>query len=321
MGVEVRVLLSLQVATLALWVAVASGKLCGDSVDGHNVPCACGDTVVSDVVLADDPVTQSVCPSDGLIVRAADAAHGVTIDLHGHTLRGSGSGTGVWILYGGPGGARLVSADAPALVEGFEDGVVAQGSDSVALIEGLRVRHSAHDGVRVRAENYRIHATDVETSGRDGFSLDGHGFEITATHAFNSGRFGYFVVGENGLIGVAGAGNRSEGSGHAGFRLSGNGHQLIECAASAAGDAGVQLNGMHYTVSGCVAERNLGDGMTGIGMDWHLSGNRAMDNGNNGLVVRGAGLADGGGNRGARNRGRHEQTPAQCEINGIACTQ
>ena len=44
-------------------------KLCGDDVGGRDIACDCGDTVVSSVVLRDDPVTTRECPSDGLIVR------------------------------------------------------------------------------------------------------------------------------------------------------------------------------------------------------------------------------------------------------------
>ena len=38
-------------------VSPAQAKLCGDDVQGQDVPCACGDTLVSGVVLSDDPVT------------------------------------------------------------------------------------------------------------------------------------------------------------------------------------------------------------------------------------------------------------------------
>ena len=51
---------------LVLWLAPigAHAKLCGDNVGGHDVPCACGDVVVSDLTLTDDPVARTVCPHD-----------------------------------------------------------------------------------------------------------------------------------------------------------------------------------------------------------------------------------------------------------------
>src|SRR5690349_7273720 len=131
--------------------ATALAKLCGDDVAGQDVPCACGDVVVSDVALGDDPVTQQPCPGDGLVVRAAAAGHGVTIDLRGRTLRGSGHGVGVWVLAGGPGGARVVSTGGPGTVDGFRDGVVANGNDTLALLDGIVATANGRDGVRVEA--------------------------------------------------------------------------------------------------------------------------------------------------------------------------
>src|SRR5262245_19343711 len=111
-----------------LWLPTPAGaKLCGDDVTGHDVPCACGDVVTSDVVLgAGDPVTQDTCPSDGLTVRARGTARTLTVDLAGQHLRGAGHGAGLLVVYGGPGGARVISTGGPATVEGFQDGVVAR---------------------------------------------------------------------------------------------------------------------------------------------------------------------------------------------------
>ena len=82
-----------QIACVALSLASpatrAAAKLCGDDVNGQDIPCACGDILASSVVLGDDPVTTEVCPRDGLLVRAQDERSAIRLDLHGHTLRGS----------------------------------------------------------------------------------------------------------------------------------------------------------------------------------------------------------------------------------------
>jgi len=315
-----RAWLCVQVAFLLLLPEATHAKLCGSDVQGHAVPCACGDTVVSDVSLADDPVGRTVCGGDGLIVRAARAAHGVTIDLHGRSLRGSGRGVGVWIVNGGPGGARLLSRGQVARIAGFRDGVVARGRQSVARIEGVAAIGNARDGVRVQAVGYTIHAVETQDSGRDGFSLGGTGFQVTDGRAVRSGRFGYFVMGSGGSIGASGAENSALGSGHAGFSITGVGHHVIECHATGAAHEGVHLNGMHLVVSGCVAQANAGDGISGIGGDIFLSGNQATGNGNNGISVHGVHVVDGGGNRGTGNRGGHQQrAPIQCQIGGLSC--
>jgi hypothetical protein len=307
-------------AVLCLPTSTAA-KLCGDNVGGVDIPCACGDTVVGDLVLSDDPVTTTVCASDALVVRAAaDTAQGLTIDLAGKTLRGNGHGTGIWLIDGGPGGARVISTGDRAQLLGFMDGVVANGANSVALVDNLRIVGSARDGLRVSALRYSIHAIEVSNSGHTGFVLGGRRFEVTSTSASNSKANGYAVSGADGVVGVPGAGNVTRGSGHAGFTVSGVRHQLVECGASASSHEGVHLNGMHFTITACTAENNGLDGIVGTGMDWRLVGNRALNNQRHGLMVRGAQLADGGGNSGSGNGSGPLAYPVtQCAIDGVPC--
>ena len=307
---------------LTCLAGTSTAKLCGDDVDGIDVPCDCGDTVVSDLVLTDDPVLTAICPHDGLIVRAVSAPRYITIDLHGHTMHGAGDGAGLWILYGGPGGARVLSSGSPARIEGFRDGVVAQGSNSLAQLEGVVIAHSMRDGVRVLATNFAIHSVEAQDSGRDGFALNGHDFEITATRALHSGRNGYMVMGLRGMIGAPAAGNMSQGSGAYGFNIDGAWHGLVGCVVTGAGKDGVRLNGMHYSVSACVAQDNADNGIAGAGIDWHIRDSHASRNGGDGLAVRGASVIDDGGNSGAENFGQHRRgAVVQCAINGVPCAQ
>lgn len=313
-----RALIALLAPLLARGV---DAKLCGDNVNGRDVPCACGDTVVSDVVLTGDPVTHTICPGDGLIIRAGSAARGVTIDVGGRTIRGTGEGAGIWVLYGGSGGARLVSTGRHARIDGFRDGIVAHGTDTLARVDGIIVSRSRRDGMRIHGDGFVVHNTRAADSGRDGFSLSGRNFLVTATRARHSARFGYFVSGQGAAIGLVGAGNRSHGSGLAGFSLVGAGHHLVDCTASGAATQGFHLSGMHYIVRGCLAQGNGGDGLVGTGSSWHLAHNRALDNADEGLVIHGSQVVDDGGNSGSGNHGqRHPQRPPrQCEIAATPC--
>lgn len=307
--------------SLALPLTVEA-KLCGDDVAGQDVPCACGDVVVSDLALGDDPVVQTPCASDGLIVRAGGVARGVTVDLRGKTLRGSGHGAGVWILDGGPGGARLVSTGGTATVDGFRDGVVANGNASIALLDGIVAAASGRDGVRIEATGYEIRNSQVRDSGRDGFSLAGSGFRVSGTRASRSRRWGYYVMGDEATLGTPGAGPVAEASGEGGFSVMGMGHKLLECAASGSGEDGLRLWGMHFDIRGCVATGNHKNGITGMGEDWWLTGNQANDNDNDGIVVGGIRVGDQGGNGGSGNRGLRAQGRAtQCQISDRACRQ
>jgi len=305
----------------SLWAVPAVAKLCGDDVDGRDVPCACGDVVVSDVALGDDPVVAgATCPHDGLIVRAPDAAHALVIDLHGHTLRGAGGGVGLRVVAGGPGGARVISSAGAATIAAFQDGVVARGSDTIGLVEDVVVTESGRDGMRISGPEFEIRRAEVRGAKRDGFALGGRGFQIAQTHASDCGRFGYFVMGSSGQIGRSGAGNTAERSGHAGFNVMGAGHALADCTAAFGGKAGMHLQAVQLDVRGCRATDNGGDGIEGLGNHWHLAGNEALRNGGDGITVRGVGLVDAGGNRGADNRGQaRERGAVQCAISGTPC--
>jgi hypothetical protein len=208
--------------------AIVLAKPCGDDVDGKDVPCDCGDVVVSDLALGDDPVVAAICPSDGLIVRAGAVTRGITIDLRGHQLRGSGHGAGLWLTYGGPGGTSVISTGPPATITGFRDGINAQGADTLALVDNVRVHASRRDGVRAFTSRYEIRNVEVYDAGRDGFWLRGEGFRLSGTESVGSGRFGYFVNGRNTQLGAPGGAVAADGSRKAGFRLSGPRPQAVD---------------------------------------------------------------------------------------------
>jgi hypothetical protein len=316
------------VCALLVGTRPAAAKLCGDDVNGEDVPCACGDTVVSSLALAGDPVLDTPCPADGLIVRVSDARPGVTIDLRGATLRGQGRGTGLWVLNGGDGGARVTSTGAPGVIEGFNDGLFAKGSDSVALVENVTFAGNGRDGMRIVADDYEVRNSSARDSGRDGFAVMGNGFRVTSTRAEHSGRAGYWVMGMNAHLGAPNASVVTAGSGYHGFFLMGWGIVVDHCEASGAKEDGVHLSGMHIEVHDCIVTENGDDGIgTGGGGAWSLSGNTATNNDGNGILVggpydpvRGAYNSDAGGNSGSGNRGMGQSRPAvQCEISGRPC--
>ncbi len=305
---------------LASFAMPARAKPCGDDVAGRDVPCACGDVVVSDLSLTDDPVTRTVCKGDGLVVRAPKAAQGITIDLRGKTLRGSGGGTGLWVIQGGPGGAHIRSSLGPATLAGFRDGVVARGHNSLASIENLIVQDSGRDGVRLNVAGAAVHSVTVNGARRNGFAVGGHRVELSDTQAIDSGRFGYFVGGSDMILGSDGAAAVARGSGRAGFSVVGMGHRLADCVATGGKGDGLRLSGMQLEVDRCTVSGNAGDGIVGTGAQIRLAGNQADGNGGDGIRLFGMHLTDGGGNHGAGNRGGGKASPpVQCEIGGRHC--
>ena len=320
-GKSARLILLAAVSATALFSARrADAKLCGDDVSGYDVPCDCGDIVVSDLTLGDDPVTHTTCPGDGLVVRAVKSPHGILIDLRGKTLQGSGRGAGLWVLNGGPGGARIVSSAGAATITGFRDGLVARGHNSVVLVETLTVRDSARDGLRIEASGTVVRSVETQGARRDGFAIGGRGIQLSGTLALSCGRFGYSVAGSDMTIGVKGAGVIARGSGKAGLSVSGMGHRIVECRASDGKGDGVRLNGMGAELIDCTASRNGGDGIVGTGEHLNLARNHADGNGNNGILIFGQHLDDAGGNAGADNGGgQHARRARQCELGDRPC--
>lgn len=308
-----------------LWVlggTPAAAKPCGDDVAGKRVACACGDVVVSSLTLGDDPVVSTTCDGDGLVVRVPEAAEGVTIDLKGRTLRGGERGAGLWIIDGGPGGAKVVSSSGRGRIEGFRDGIVARGARAVALVENVDVRRPGRDGLRLHGGGYRVLSVTVEGAGRDGLALDGRDFVCRSSRAAGNGRFGFNVNGRNSVLGLPGAGNTAEENGRDGFHLMGSGHRLNVCEALRNRKEGVSMRGGGQEIVGCIARGNGTDGIAVEGGDIALFLNRAEGNARNGIKVSGVRLLDGGGNRGADNRGEGQQRPAiQCDIGGNPCVQ
>jgi hypothetical protein len=319
---------SLLACTVLITAGEVGAKNCGDDVGGQDVPCACGDTVVSDVALDGDPILDEPCPADGLLVRVSDTRSGLTVDLRGATIRGQGRGTGIWVLNGGKGGASIVSTGSVGTVDGFHDGVFGKGPDSISLVENVQATHSGRDGIRVVADGYEIRNAYASDSGRDGIAAMGNAFKVSGTKTEKSGRAGYWIMGMEATIGTPQASNVSDGAGYHGFFLMGWGINVTNCAASKSKDDGVHLSGMHIEVHDCTLTENGGDGIgTGGGGAWSLSGNTAMNNDGNGILVggpydpiKGAYNSDAGGNSGSGNLGRGQPRPAvQCEISGRAC--
>jgi hypothetical protein len=310
-------------ALVAFWARPANAGLCGDDVQGQDVPCACGDVVVSDLRLADDPVLAAPCASDGLIVDARTAQTGLTIDLQGQTLRGLGRGAGIRVLYGGPNGAYIVSTGNKGGIDGFEDGVAGHGVNAVAVIENLSIRGAHRDGIQLHGASFEVRSTDVSDAGRDAFSVNGQGYRLQQTRAINSGRYGYLIMGTDAELGLPGKGIAAFNGVKAGIVVLGADHRFADCLASGNLDDGLRLMGVRYQLAGCVAEGNRRDGINGTGSGWWLINNRATDNGNDGIAVRGIEMHDGGLNQGSGNRGEQQQgkNPVQCMVGAAPCIQ
>src|SRR5512139_3286279 len=190
---------------LVLSAGVASASNCGDDVDGQRVPCACGDTVISDTRLVKtDPVVTQRCPDDGLTVRAAGQVESLTLDLAGLPLTGQGSGIGIHVLDGGSAGAILIGGKdgGPGQVAGFRVGISARGSRGIRAAENLIVLGNETDGVQVSGRGAALSGVVSDDNGRSGVRAHGRDHSLEGVSAAGNGRYDLRVSGNGHYVGA-----------------------------------------------------------------------------------------------------------------------
>jgi hypothetical protein len=119
------------VATAALALASAGGA--------RGTAVGCGTLVTGDLILMKN---LTGCPSDGLVVMP-----GVTVDLNGHSIRGSGAGSGIRVSGGdcpqsAPATPTVSTAIKNGTIDGFALGVEFASYCPVALT-GLVIEHNS----------------------------------------------------------------------------------------------------------------------------------------------------------------------------------
>jgi parallel beta-helix repeat protein len=211
----------------------------------------CGDTITQDTTLDSD----LTCPGDGLVI----GAHGVTLDLGGHTISGAGAG--------GSAGVRVQGSQEVTIrrgtIRGFEVGILAEPADGLAVrrlaitnnVTGIVIDISFDVVVRnnVIADNsglglwvldsvaVRVRGNDVLRNGGDGIHFGGEVKSSVAEGNVASGNgddgieVAEFVVGEipntlarnlathNGDLGIEAVAGTLDGGGNRAF---GNGNPL-----------------------------------------------------------------------------------------------
>lgn len=292
-----RVLPAVGGAVLAIMGLVASGEAanCGDTAGPHRrrVPCACGDTVVTNTRLrATDPVVTTACTSfaiDGALVIGAD---NITLDCWNRKIRGSDDEQSLG-LRGIFGEQSRVSVK-NCRVEFFIDGVVLRGNRNRVI---STTTFGTFGGIRVRgADNWLIANRVSACQNRGLHVLDGRDNAVWDNQAANC--FAGLVV-------------ESDGNWIAGNVLNDN------------VGPGIFVTGAHNDLIGNTANRNGNSGQLGAdhgvlvaGPGNVLFGNVAHDNVGKGFCVV-TGNVDAGLNR-ARGNGETPQADFDCETQAPA---
>jgi parallel beta-helix repeat protein len=166
--------------TMIAAILVLPGTARADSV-------ACGAVLTNNVTVDNDVLN---CLGDGLVV----AADGITIDLNGHTLDGTGKGVG--IRSDGHDGVTIKNGT----VNEFEQGVQLNAGSVGNVVDGLTVSHNKLVGVQLDgATQSQVRSTKIEFQSNQGLALlnGSNGNLLFNNTLFTNGDTGIFVQNSN----------------------------------------------------------------------------------------------------------------------------
>jgi hypothetical protein len=253
---------------VALLVTVVAAAITAAGAAAHTARAnvACGDVISGDTVLTGN----LTCSGDGLTVTG-----GATLDLNGHTVRGTAAGRGVSVL--GTGTSVRNGA-----VLGFDVGVYVNGSS--AHVEDLSIRFNPTGGILTDGFNGK---TGVVIQ-RNVIRSNGYGIRFII-----QGGFGVQVLNNvvddsrgDGIIAV----NQDDRGLYQGNLVARNGGYGMRAEDSTVHI--VQNTFVSNRLDGLRAEENFSEVLPG----WLIAGNLAFFNGGHGLNVVTPGIPDGGNN-------------------------
>jgi len=307
--------IALQIASslvvfIALATAAAWGAPCGDTSGpgDSDIPCACGDTVMTDTVLnATDPVTTGVCPCNGLIVRS-----NVTLDLGGRTISGSRTCVGIDIG-GGAAGANAVIRGGQ--IARFDTGVLQSGEGGDNTLHDLRVVENSDRGVLLNLAGNVVENCIVSRNGGIGIDLnignDPPGGGVVQRCRVEDNRGDGIVAGARGVVVKSNIVRRNAGRGidvgSSGNtvslnRVEDNDQGIVVFADGDFGPTsvtrnvvlrnrgdGVEIKGVGVLVDRNQSKYNLGEGFDITGTGHAVTLNIAVSNGEDGFTVSATG--------------------------------
>jgi parallel beta-helix repeat protein len=259
-------------SALAMVLALAASPAAATHVQ-------CGDVITQGTTLDSDLVN---CPGDGLVIGAA----GITLDLAGHTIDGTGPGAGGH-------GVRNVGADNVVVVNGriqqFQFGVSILLSDA-NFLTGLTLTDSGSGVYLEEASLTRILDNDIRSSGAGvtlfrkgnfnvirGNSLSGNGTAVFVVGFSPSERPEQTEIADNDVFGNS-TGIFVGVSLHTKVR----GNRVVDNAEDGIFEGSAGLS----RIEGNIASRN---GFSGIAIfnsdEAVVTGNRTWDNGRDGVLV------------------------------------
>ena len=219
-----------------------------------------------------------------------------SIDLHGaHAAAAAGRGAGIARARGGPGGARIVSSGGTGALERLSTTASsARGPrqrwrwSRTCRDRGAPRRPARHRPTTSSVRRVRDRAARRGTASRSAAAAS----RSATTRAADCGRLRLL---RHGRLGhhrrEPAAATSPNAAAMAGFNVMGIGHALADCAAQGGGkDRACICRPPQLDVRGCRRATTPATASPGWATRWHLADNQALDNGGDGVAVRGPGL-------------------------------
>jgi hypothetical protein len=272
-------------------VAVMSPGVLAVTAQAQAVSVGCGSVVTANVMLSND---LQRCPGDGLVV----AADGVTVDLAGHTIGGSGQGVGIRVL------SSHVSVRNGS-IERFGTGIqtTSEPRSLGTMIVHISVSRNSGDGVLLGGSLESISDSIATVNGSSGIHLAD---ALLATVSGND-------VFRNRTVGILG-GPHSDGAVYTKNKVFENGGDGISTSESVSvftfntisrnGGNGIEVHesavpspASFYIFQGNVTDENMGHGILACYLNRFTNPINPCD----------GGFSDGGGNA-----AKHNTVEPQC---------
>jgi parallel beta-helix repeat protein len=269
-------------------------------------PAAASDISCGATITVDTTLTGNLrCPGDGLVV----AADGVTLDLAGHTVAGSGTGSGITVT-----GANVTVTN--GVVTRFQQGLDVERTGNQAMLTQLTVRKNG-TGLEVGPglsgpTQGTVSGSELTNNDLDGIFLNGTFWTIEDTTVAHNGGNGIRAYPD--AFGQTITGSRiNDNAGH-GISLSNqnDNSKVTNTVASRNGGDGIHVDTSTTQVTGNTTRSNQGTGIwlnedagLAFGPFYLIAGNTST--GNLGYGIRSCifvdalhtcepGMVDGGGN-------------------------
>jgi hypothetical protein len=234
---------------------------------------SCGQTVTTNAVLAQD----LACPATGMYVDAS----GITIDLNGHTLKGTNNGS--WGISDLSGFDDVTIKN--GVVRNFTEGVRAQSSADGITVSNVVVSGNANAGVYIVGPSAKIVSSTAAGNGQTGIYVEGDSASVTSSTAARNGADGISLKGAAATV----KSSNAVANNLSGMRLVGDSASVASSTVSGNAVYGLFVVGTSAAVKSTTASGNASHGIAVLGDAATLGGNRAYGNGLPGGVSDGFG--------------------------------